>query len=299
MARQQAPLPRRVRALLGFVCALVFVDTIFFTALTPLLPHYTHVANLTKAGAGLLVAAYPAGTLVARAARRPDHLPIRPKAGRRGRPDPDERLDAALRLVVRCGRSRRRAFRPGLGRRVHLGGGPDVAGHGRPAGTARGDDGPRARRGGGRRVVRPRGRGGRQPGWHRPGVLGRRGGRRRAHRGRVPGSGPGPCRTAGTAGGLARDPGPPRGSRHVADHAGRGRVRGIRRTGAAAAEQAGRLGRRHRGDVPGVGGDRDGPVTTGRPTVGPAVANWCRCGCHWPLPWSSACWHRCSRQPRC
>jgi MFS family permease len=65
MARQQAPLPRRVRALLGFVCALVFVDTIFFTALTPLLPHYTHVANLTKAGAGLLVAAYPAGTLVA------------------------------------------------------------------------------------------------------------------------------------------------------------------------------------------------------------------------------------------
>ena len=65
MARQQQPLPRRVRALLGFVCAIVFVDTIFFTALTPLLPHYTHVAHLSKAGAGLLVAAYPAGTLVA------------------------------------------------------------------------------------------------------------------------------------------------------------------------------------------------------------------------------------------
>jgi MFS family permease len=65
MARQHAPLPRRVRALLGFVCAIVFVDTIFFTALTPLLPHYTHVAHLSKAGAGLLVAAYPAGTLVA------------------------------------------------------------------------------------------------------------------------------------------------------------------------------------------------------------------------------------------
>jgi predicted MFS family arabinose efflux permease len=64
MARQHAPLPRRVRALLGFVCAIVFVDTIFFTALTPLLPHYTHIANLSKAGAGLLVAAYPAGTLV-------------------------------------------------------------------------------------------------------------------------------------------------------------------------------------------------------------------------------------------
>jgi len=64
MARQQVPLPRGVRALLGFVCALVLVDTVFFTALTPLLPHYVHVAGLTKAGAGILVAAYPAGTLV-------------------------------------------------------------------------------------------------------------------------------------------------------------------------------------------------------------------------------------------
>jgi MFS family permease len=50
--------------LLGFVCALVLVDTVFFTALTPLLPHYVSVAGLTKAGAGLLVAAYPIGTLV-------------------------------------------------------------------------------------------------------------------------------------------------------------------------------------------------------------------------------------------
>ena len=41
-------------ALLGFVCALVLVDTIFFTALTPLLPHYAHAAGLSKAGAGLL-----------------------------------------------------------------------------------------------------------------------------------------------------------------------------------------------------------------------------------------------------
>jgi MFS family permease len=51
-------------ALLGFVCALVLVDTMFFTALTPLLPHYTRAAGLSKAGAGLLVAAYPLGTLV-------------------------------------------------------------------------------------------------------------------------------------------------------------------------------------------------------------------------------------------
>src|SRR4029077_11989765 len=35
-----------------------------FTALTPLLPHYTHVAHLSKSGAGILVAGYPLGTLV-------------------------------------------------------------------------------------------------------------------------------------------------------------------------------------------------------------------------------------------
>jgi MFS family permease len=64
MARRQVKLPRSVRALLAFVCVLVLVDTMFFTALTPLLPHYVHVAGLSKAGAGILVAAYPFGTLV-------------------------------------------------------------------------------------------------------------------------------------------------------------------------------------------------------------------------------------------
>ena len=53
----------RLRVLLAFVCALVLVDTVFFTALTPLLPHYASTAGLTKSGAGLLVAAYPIGTL--------------------------------------------------------------------------------------------------------------------------------------------------------------------------------------------------------------------------------------------
>ncbi len=53
----------RLRALLAFVCALVLVDTAFFTALTPLLPHYASADGLSKAGAGLLVAAYPLGTL--------------------------------------------------------------------------------------------------------------------------------------------------------------------------------------------------------------------------------------------
>jgi MFS family permease len=58
------PLTRSLRLLLWFVCVLVLVDTMFFTALTPLLPHYVHVAHLSKAGAGLLVAGYPLGTLV-------------------------------------------------------------------------------------------------------------------------------------------------------------------------------------------------------------------------------------------
>jgi MFS family permease len=58
------PLTRSLRLLLWFVCVLVLVDTMFFTALTPLLPHYVHSAGLSKSGAGVLVAAYPLGTLV-------------------------------------------------------------------------------------------------------------------------------------------------------------------------------------------------------------------------------------------
>jgi len=63
--RARPALPRPVRTLLIFVSAVVFTDTIFFTALTPLLPHYVHNVGLSKAGAGILVAAYPFGTLVA------------------------------------------------------------------------------------------------------------------------------------------------------------------------------------------------------------------------------------------
>src|SRR6201995_5893697 len=50
--------------LLALVCAIVGVDTVFFSALTPLLPHYTAAAGLSKAAAGILIAAYPAGTLL-------------------------------------------------------------------------------------------------------------------------------------------------------------------------------------------------------------------------------------------
>lgn len=50
--------------LLALVCAIVGVDTVFFSALTPLLPHYTAAAGMSKAAAGVLIAAYPAGTLI-------------------------------------------------------------------------------------------------------------------------------------------------------------------------------------------------------------------------------------------
>jgi len=53
-----------MRRLLLLVGALVFVDTMFFAALTPLLPHYADRYDLSKAGAGVLAAAYPAGVLL-------------------------------------------------------------------------------------------------------------------------------------------------------------------------------------------------------------------------------------------
>jgi predicted MFS family arabinose efflux permease len=73
------PLTRPLRALLLYVCVLVLVDTMFFTALTPLLPHYTQVAHLSKAGAGILVASYPLGV---RIGNRPAGAP--PSAGSAG-----------------------------------------------------------------------------------------------------------------------------------------------------------------------------------------------------------------------
>jgi len=54
-----------MRRLLLLVGAIVFVDTMFFAALTPLLPHYVDEFGLGKAGAGVLQAMYPAGALVA------------------------------------------------------------------------------------------------------------------------------------------------------------------------------------------------------------------------------------------
>lgn len=53
-----------MRRLLILVCAVVWVDTMLYAALTPLLPHFAHTLHLSKAGAGVLVAADGAGALV-------------------------------------------------------------------------------------------------------------------------------------------------------------------------------------------------------------------------------------------
>jgi MFS family permease len=53
-----------VRRLLLLVSSTIFVDTIFFAALTPLLPSYADDLNLSKAGVGILAASYPAGALL-------------------------------------------------------------------------------------------------------------------------------------------------------------------------------------------------------------------------------------------
>jgi MFS family permease len=53
-----------MRRLLILVSAIVAVDTTFFTALTPLLPHFADKYDLSKAAAGLLVATYAAGALL-------------------------------------------------------------------------------------------------------------------------------------------------------------------------------------------------------------------------------------------
>ncbi len=53
-----------VRRLLPLVAVLVLVDTMLYSALTPLLPHFAANLGLSKSRAGVLVAAYAAGALV-------------------------------------------------------------------------------------------------------------------------------------------------------------------------------------------------------------------------------------------
>src|SRR5947199_151974 len=51
-----------MRRLLLLASAMVFLDLTFFTAIAPLLPTYVDELHLSTAQAGILSAAYPAGT---------------------------------------------------------------------------------------------------------------------------------------------------------------------------------------------------------------------------------------------
>jgi MFS family permease len=53
-----------MRRLLAFTCVVVFVDTLFYAAITPILPELSDEYGLSKSAAGVLAAAYPAGTFV-------------------------------------------------------------------------------------------------------------------------------------------------------------------------------------------------------------------------------------------
>src|SRR5436309_13418633 len=51
------------RRLVIVVGAVVFVDTMFYAAIAPLLPGLAHSLHLSKLSAGVMTAAYPSGTL--------------------------------------------------------------------------------------------------------------------------------------------------------------------------------------------------------------------------------------------
>ena len=54
-----------MRRLFPLVAAVILVDTMFYSAITPLLPEYADDLGLSKTAAGILSASYAAGTLVA------------------------------------------------------------------------------------------------------------------------------------------------------------------------------------------------------------------------------------------
>src|SRR5580692_2440357 len=54
-----------MRRLVWTVGAVVFVDTMFYAVIAPLLPQLSHELHLSKLSAGILTACYPLGTLLA------------------------------------------------------------------------------------------------------------------------------------------------------------------------------------------------------------------------------------------
>ena len=53
-----------VRRLVLLVSAIIMIDTAFYSAVAPLLPHYVDELGLSKSAAGLLTASYAAGSLI-------------------------------------------------------------------------------------------------------------------------------------------------------------------------------------------------------------------------------------------
>ena len=53
-----------MRRLLALSCAIVLVDTIFYGALTPLVPYFSEEFDLSKSEVGVLSGAFGAGVLV-------------------------------------------------------------------------------------------------------------------------------------------------------------------------------------------------------------------------------------------
>jgi MFS family permease len=56
--------PARERRLVAVVSAVLFLDTMFYAVIAPLLPGLVHELHMSKLSAGLMTAAYPIGTLL-------------------------------------------------------------------------------------------------------------------------------------------------------------------------------------------------------------------------------------------
>jgi MFS family permease len=59
-----SPVNRTERRLVLVIGAIVFVDTMFYAAIAPMLPSLAHQLHLSKRSAGLMTAGYPLGTLI-------------------------------------------------------------------------------------------------------------------------------------------------------------------------------------------------------------------------------------------
>jgi hypothetical protein len=149
-----------MRRLLVLVCAIVWVDTMLYAALTPLLPHFAHTLHLSKAGRSAR-RGRRSRRARGRAARRSSSGATRRPSRRPRRLDADGLREHRIRVRPRLLAARDRALPAGTGQRVHLGRRVRLApgrGTARPAWPAD-RDGARRRRV--RRVVRARARRGR------------------------------------------------------------------------------------------------------------------------------------------